>query len=298
MADSRNRQLAQLGTGLDVNEATGEVISINMDTDVVSEGTSNLYFTNTRVTNLLAQSQSYGNITTNGFLRGPSNFTIDPAAHGDDTGKVVIAGDLQVDGTTTTINSTTLDVDDINITLAKGASGATAANGAGITIDGASATFTYSSTDDRWNLNKDLNVTRVHGNLTGNVTGTVSDISNHDTDALSEGSANLYFTDARVTTRINATSIDALSDVDTTTTAPTSGQTIVWDGAKFVPGDSFSQSDFNTAFAAKNIGDLNDVDTTGVTNGQTLVYDSSQTKFLPGTVSGGGGGGLFGFLNL
>ena len=34
MADSRNRQLAQLGTGLDVNEATGEVISINMDTDV------------------------------------------------------------------------------------------------------------------------------------------------------------------------------------------------------------------------------------------------------------------------
>ena len=41
--------------------------------------------------------------------------------------------------------------------------------------------------------NKDLVVSMVHGN----VTGTVSDISNHNTDALSEGSTNLYFTQGR-----------------------------------------------------------------------------------------------------
>ena len=35
------------------------------------------------------------------------------------TGKVIISGDLQVDGVTTTINSTTVDIDDINITLAR-----------------------------------------------------------------------------------------------------------------------------------------------------------------------------------
>ena len=99
-----------------------------------------------------------------------------------------------------------------------------------------------------------------------------------------------------MTTRINATSIDALSDVDTTTSAPTSGQTIVWNGTKFVPGDSFSQSDFNTAFSAKNIGELNDVDITGISNGQTLVYDLPNTKFIPGTASGGGG--LFALLSL
>jgi hypothetical protein len=40
--------------------------------------------------------------------------------------------------------------------------------------------------------------------FTGSVTGTVSDISNHDTDALSEGSTNLYFTQARARTSINA----------------------------------------------------------------------------------------------
>ena len=38
----------------------------------------------------------------------------------------------------------------------------------------------------------------VNANLTGNVTGTVSDISNHNTNALLEGENNLYFTDARV----------------------------------------------------------------------------------------------------
>ena len=102
---------------------------------------------------------SSGNITTTGYLRGPSTFTIDPAAHGDDTGTVVIAGNLQVDGTTTTINSTTLTVDDKNITLASGSTNAAAANGAGITVDCGSdtdATFSYQNTGDRWTLNKPL----------------------------------------------------------------------------------------------------------------------------------------------
>lgn len=101
--------------------------------------------------------QSFGNITLTGYLRGASSFVIDPAAHGDDTGTVVIAGNLQVDGTTTTINSTTVTVDDLNMVLASGSPNASAANGAGLTVDGASATFTYSSSDDRWNLNKPLN---------------------------------------------------------------------------------------------------------------------------------------------
>ena len=38
------------------------------------------------------------------------------------------------------------------------------------------------------------------GDITGDVTGTVSDISNHDTDDLGEGATNLYYTDGRVKT--------------------------------------------------------------------------------------------------
>src|SRR5210317_1406243 len=110
-------------------------------------------------------SPTFANTTLTGSLRGPATFTIDPAAVGDNTGTLVIAGNLQVDGTTTTINSTTLTVDDLNITLASGAVNAAAANGAGITVDGASATITYDGTNDEWDFNKDINVT---GTVTAN----------------------------------------------------------------------------------------------------------------------------------
>ena len=101
---------------------------------------------------------SVANITTTGELRGPASLVIDPAGIGDNTGTVVIKGNLQVDGATTTINSTTLTVDDLNLTLASGAANGTAANGAGITIDGASATLTYNSTGDNWAFNKGVTV--------------------------------------------------------------------------------------------------------------------------------------------
>jgi hypothetical protein len=51
------------------------------------------------------------------------------------------------------------------------------------------------------------------------------------TDSVTEGSTNLYYTNARVDTRIGLTSINALNDVDTLTNAPTNGQGLLWDGA-------------------------------------------------------------------
>jgi hypothetical protein len=58
------------------------------------------------------------------------------------------------------------------------------------------------------------------------------------TDSVTEGSTNLYYTDARVATKLGTTSIDALSDVDTTTSAPTNSQALVWNStsSKWVPG--------------------------------------------------------------
>lgn len=81
---------------------------------------------------------------------------------------LTVSGNLTINGTTTTINTTTLDVTDLNITVAKNAANAAAANGAGLTVAGAGATFTYTSADDRWNLNKNLNVTTIYGALVGN----------------------------------------------------------------------------------------------------------------------------------
>lgn len=71
-------------------------------------------------------------------------------------GGLYVSGNLMVSGTTTTINSTTLTVDDKNIVLADGAADANAADSGGITIAGANAQLFYKSTTDAWNFNKDL----------------------------------------------------------------------------------------------------------------------------------------------
>ena len=105
---------------------------------------------------------TFANVETSGYLRGPALFTIDPATHGDNTGTVVIDGNLQVDGNTTTVNSTQLEVDDLNITVASGAANAAAADGAGLTIDGANITLAYSHTDSVFDINYDF---RVSGDL-------------------------------------------------------------------------------------------------------------------------------------
>jgi len=98
------------------------------------------------------------NLTIGNELRGPANFIIDPAAVGDDTGTLEIKGNLTVQGTTTTINSTTLTVDDKNIVLASGATNNVAADGAGITIDTANATLLYKATPDAWSFNKNVGI--------------------------------------------------------------------------------------------------------------------------------------------
>ena len=122
-------------------------------------------------TNLTTHDITANNITTAGYLRGPASFVIDPAAFGDDTGTVVIAGNLQVDGLQTTINSTTVSIDDLNFSIATDAADSAAANGAGITVGGAGATLNYTHATTSWDMNKPLNVT---GNI--GVTGTVDGV--------------------------------------------------------------------------------------------------------------------------
>ena len=74
-----------------------------------------------------------------------------------------IAGDLTVNGTTTTINSTTLNVDDDMITISKGNDSLANAEGSGIEIectDGGATnpTLTYQATPAGWESNVNLNL--------------------------------------------------------------------------------------------------------------------------------------------
>ena len=172
----------------------------------------------------------FQNITQSGQLRGPAEFIIDPAAVGDNTGTVKILGNLQVEGTQTIINSTTVSVNDKNLVLGDSAADSSVLHGAGITLGGTNIvdkpSFTYSHADERFVFNRNIqadsfygdvtgnvtgNVTGdVVGNVTGNVTGQVSDISNHNTDSLAEGSTNLYFTTQRARNSLSV--VDAGGD--------------------------------------------------------------------------------------
>ena len=174
------------------------------------------------------------NLTVGGYLAGPASFTIDPAGVGDNTGTVIIAGDLQVDGTTTTINSTTVTVDDLNLTLASGSANAAAANGAGITVDGANATITYDSTNDEWDFNKNINIT---GNLI--LSGTVDgrDVATDGTklDTI-ETNATADQTQAEINALgITATGLSGNPDIsvgDITVSGTVDGRDVATDGTK------------------------------------------------------------------
>ena len=79
-------------------------------------------------------------------------------------GDLIITGDLQVDGTTTTVNSTVVDIADKNITLGVGAATNAQNDGAGISIllpDASPdefATILYTNSSDSWSFNKDVGI--------------------------------------------------------------------------------------------------------------------------------------------
>ena len=87
-----------------------------------------------------------GNVTFGGSnLYVPSSFTIDPMGHGDNTGTVLINGNLVVQGVTTTINSSVVDISDKMLVLASNASNSLQADGAGFEISGAKVNFLYNN---------------------------------------------------------------------------------------------------------------------------------------------------------
>ena len=82
---------------------------------------------------------------------------LDPNPVGN-AGDLIIRGNLQVEGTTTTINSTVVSMNDLNLVLADSAANAAAADGAGITINGAAATILYDAGTNRWDFNKSIDL--------------------------------------------------------------------------------------------------------------------------------------------
>ena len=123
---------------------------------------------------------------------------------------LTLSGDLTVNGSTTTLDTTNLTVEDRLIELATGTTG-TPSNDSGIVIERGSsdnAFIGFDESEGRFTVGTgtftggstgDLVITTgtLAADLVGDVTGTVSDVSNHNSDDITEGSSNLYTTAAR-----------------------------------------------------------------------------------------------------
>ena len=118
---------------------------------------------------------AFGNITTTGYLRGPANFTIDPATHADNTGTVVIAGNLTVNGTTTTVNSNTVEIGDSIMLLNKDETGTPSEN-AGFEVERGTSTnvsLLWNEGSDYWQINDGSTTSKLltAGNFAASFTG-------------------------------------------------------------------------------------------------------------------------------
>ena len=102
-----------------------------------------------------------GNVTHSADLRSGTLKAADGTAAltiANSTGKVTVAGDLQVSGTTVTIDSETLTVDDKNIEMGSVASPTDlTADGGGITLKGTTdKTILWENDTDSWNFNQNI----------------------------------------------------------------------------------------------------------------------------------------------
>ena len=164
----------------------GETITFSNGTDIqlVTSATNTVTANNTSTLatvtgrgNTTTNAITVGNFETTGYIRGPATLTIDPADHDSISGTVRILGDLQVEGTTTTINSTEITINDKTLTLADSSATAAVADGAGLVIDGAGATWLYkdisvTGSDSAWVSNINIKAPRFVGNLSADLLDT------------------------------------------------------------------------------------------------------------------------------
>ena len=133
----------------------------NGDLDV--DGTTNLDGTNIAGALAVSGSATVDNLSLDGntITTSSGNLTID--SNGGTTtinDNAIISGNLTVNGTTTTINSTTVNIDDKNFQVATGAADDAAADGAGFTVDSGDGdkTWNFEATGDNWGSSENINL--------------------------------------------------------------------------------------------------------------------------------------------
>ena len=136
-----------------------------------SDNTSDLGSTTKKFANVYATTFNgdlVGNVTGNvtGTVSGTISTTVPSSFQDVSCDDLTVAGNLIVNGTTTTLNVNELEVEDTIITVAKNTTNALSANGAGFEIDlgsNGSSTMTFRAADDTMVFNKDVEAPNFKG---------------------------------------------------------------------------------------------------------------------------------------
>jgi len=212
---------------------------------------------------------------TSNTISGPATFTLDPAAVGDNTGKVVIAGDLQVDGTTTTVNSTTVNIVDKNIQVATGSANDAAANGGGITIasgDG-NKTFQFEATGD--NL-----ASSEHLNIASGKSYKINNTSVLNATTLGSGVVNSSLTSVGTLTSLDVSGLVGIGSLTVAGISTFSGGVFLPDNKRIKIGNTASSPDLEIYHSGNNAFLTNTTGFTALKSSNGILYLSGNSTHI------------------
>jgi hypothetical protein len=275
-----------------VNTQTGDVV---LDTDDIAEG-SNEYYTDAKVE---ANSAVVANTAKVGITpTQASEIAANTLKTGITTQQAndIVANNAKVTRRPITAGGNTLETSE-SLTLTAGSN---------VTITEASGTVTIASTGGAGSIDLGTSKTTTSVTVTnsGGTDATISEASSsaagvmstahHDkldgiaagaevnptnTDGLTEGSSNLYYTEARVSANTDVVANTAKISFDSASSTKLSG---IEEGAEVNTVDSVNGA---TGAVSLDTSDLTDVAATAPTNGQVLQYNSTSSNYEPVTLS-------------
>jgi hypothetical protein len=153
-ASSGNLALPEVIEATTIDSNTVIAVNVNANLGNFTSVIGNVTSTNVAANLVEANTVTVGNISisSDSITSADGTITIDPAAAGS-SGLVIVAGNLQVTGTTTTVDSVTVTINDKDFNLANNAANASQADGGGIKVGPVGseyATWLFDNSSNSW----------------------------------------------------------------------------------------------------------------------------------------------------
>ena len=274
-------QVAQLTDVTLTSLASGEFLQYNgsawvnvvPDTDDITEGTGQLFFTNARVDARL----SGGTGVT--YNAGAISIGQEVATTSDVTfNDLVVSGDLTVSGTTTSVNTETINLADNQIVLNSNATGSASENG-GIEIergDDTNKTLIWNESTDKWTVGSETFVAGTfEGNATGITSAAVTDLT-EDTSPAEDDLLITYDTSAGSLKKVQKSNIAAAVSFSVNDEMPLTLADASSDPIEFTNVGT-SATDIDLVLAD---GSSDPINITGTSNSATVFRDGDTDTYI------------------